>query len=445
MKIKYFFILLFIGFKLSIAQEIIIKGRVVSNEKKAIEGVLIVIKDNIIAYTLGDGSYSFSLSKPELKNQVNFYHLSFEDKSYKLEDLLSNSIIELKEKIIALDEVIINNMKPLTQKEIVKKSVKQFTHKIRHKPYWASFNLKYVLFHNDTVKKYKEAEGKTYQLGVNNNPWFNPVFVPEKERNTVFNLSDVYTKNYIDRLKKFEQSNFFETINRNIGAYIQQYRFFEQIHPLSKRGYRQLNYSISRTDYLNGEECYIINFKQKNKITISNSSVNFMRGQLWISTNSFNLKKLLVSFKFNSGLDNIFTINYTELNNTLYASYLYYNSKLESSELRVKGEISFKQIDNISLKPIADYHSFKDIKYRIPTYIIIPSIICRYDSENWTSNEIFKNIFSKEIKILTAKTGIEKSFNEGASQMNKWYEEFKKELNLNDHMEILKIIKNDLN
>ncbi|EPR69902.1 hypothetical protein ADIWIN_3974 [Winogradskyella psychrotolerans RS-3] len=219
------------------SQNIKITGIVIDEySKEPISDVLIIVDNEILTYTDFEGKYIIELSS-QMEKDIVFSHISYQTKSHNLISLLDNSKIYLLGKNNQLDEVVISVSKMPT-KEILELSRKNYKNQIRNEPYWSSVNLKQVSKLKDSVPSYLEVDGNLFALGDDRDVWNWPILVPQESRRTKENFYESNKGTTTLKDGNIPYSHFgLEIFN---SSFLLNYRFFENGHPLSKRGKKSL-------------------------------------------------------------------------------------------------------------------------------------------------------------------------------------------------------------
>jgi hypothetical protein len=420
------------------SQNINITGRVLDVEsKKPIPDVLIIVNHNIIAYSDINGKYILELPK-SFKNEIVFSHISYETKSYNLNNLVNHSEISLKNTNNYLDEIVISSTK-ISKKEILKIATKNYKNKIRKESYWSSVNLKQVLKYKDSVPCYLEVDGNLFSLGDDRNVWNWPILVPEESRRTKENFIKSKAEKKLLKERNQLYSNFgLESFN---SAFLLHYGFFENGHPLSKNGRNLYRFSIENTIELDNEKCYVINYEAKKPITkIKSWPFYKIRGQIIVTKENLTLKKitsLFRRFKKNKedGIDVIFTINYQLINDIIYPKNISYDIKFPQFES--KGILNFKNIYEAKIENYRKKISSNRYLFRFS------EVYNKYNSLYWKSKPLRSEFLINELNSIFNKKNTDSIFLEGAKQ--KIFVK-KNELNLEQpEKKILSLMYRDMN
>ncbi|MBG7630758.1 MAG: hypothetical protein IZT56_10015 [Bacteroidetes bacterium] len=429
MKIRTILILCLFSLEI-LAQQRSFSGTIIDKiTKKPIEVVLLVLNSEIITYSNAMGEFNFELDLDNNDVEISLVHLSYNSKSFKLNKTFLNEKIniELIGRVNQLEEIVISkdSNSAISKKKILKETLKHFKDNFRSEPYWSSMNSKQIASIKDTPFKYLEVDGNIYMMGKNKNVFHTPIIVPSKVRT------------YESEFRKMTSTKISK--NRNMSGHFLSYRFFEQFHPLSNKGFKHFDYYVEKTVFLKDEACYLISYKEKKAISKSGLGLNFMRGQLWVSTNDYSLKKLTNSFQLTNGIDNIFTIYYKELVKEIFPVRIYYKIKSLKYDFSFSGELTFVKI---SESPRHNYRS----KYNLfnQHYFSNSEVYFSYDRKYWSTRSFVNSRYRDDVLKLIGPVKVDDAF-------EKWVNEFDKSSEQNnahwkkDEELIIKIMKKDLN
>lgn len=436
-----------------------------SDSNNPIDGVIIVVNNDIIAVTNQKGKFTFNLQLPADKTEVSFIHLSYTNKLILANDLSNNIYIKLSTKPTVLDEVVIGENKKLTKKQIIKSAVNSYTKSLVERPYWAGANLKQIVSYKDITKGYMETDANLLVWGSQvNSPWYSPILVPLKVRRTV---EDEKLSILKSKMEKEDPSISTLFGSFTMGESFLMYRCFEKLNPLQKKRYRNFDFNIEKTVDFNNELCYLISFKERKSINIGlGHNITLVRGQLWISKENFQLRKITSSFSipnfFNFGRYNIFAVNYNYKEDVIYPNTIYYKggyhndinlaSDIDKTELPYPFGTSFKMyltFTDLHKSSPVDFEKYRPkglIRSSIGDYFINSPAFEKYDSEYWRDRSIQGTIFENEVNDLIGKTNVNKSnpFNLGALQkVNKNIEDEVERYK--QYKEIISLMESELN
>jgi hypothetical protein len=403
------------------AQEKIISGSVYDNEMRPIVGVLLISNNQIIAHTDSKGVFKFKNYKDAIT--INFSHLLFKSKTIRIKNRENNKllIVKLKEQINQLDEIVLSSSnKKYTKREIIKKAIKNFEKKYRAEPYWSEINFKKTTHKQDTLHEYVEIDGAIFMQGKNKNVFDTPIVIPLQSRRMVINNS---IKNH-----SLPTNNFLT------------YHFFEQIHPLNKKGLRNFDFDIEKKTLFNDELCYLIKYNEKKSISVNRMKMKFVRGQIWVTVNGFNIKRVTSLFQFSKGTNNVFTIDYVELENQIFPKNIFYDYYYLNYQQfsRYKGDLEFTKIN---AKPVENYR--KKFKLFNQNYFITSNIYNIYNHEYWKKRTFKGYRFENELAKFIGKSNLDSIFSQGARNIIKLDKRFGVKI-LEEEKKLIKIMKTDL-
>ena len=408
MKISILLIFLSI-FSFSIAQKTTISGNVLDKESNnPIYGVAILIGENYLGFTDIDGSYNFSLDKKWLNEKIVFKHISYIDREISLNKLTDAYKFYLTSKTISLEEVTIaGNIEKKPISDIIKKSTKKFENIYANHPYWSGLNHKQLIYLDGMPQSYLEFDGHILMVGrSNNNPFIDACIVPSEIRRT--KESERLVKSWFSNS---DSKNFSKTQLGHGEAMSgwTDFRFVEIIHPLSKKGRKHFNYSMSGLTNEN-EKFLIINFNQKKGITVGTRWLDNMFGQFWINKTDLSLHRLVTSYRFERIFLISYDITYTSIENKIFpfsvkkSIYNFKSSNDPPSNITIS---SISYFNKINTKRRDNHRK----KYRNSWY----SISHKYNHAYWSNKSIKEDKFRNGLSEILNSKPFSEVFDEGAN------------------------------
>ncbi|WP_458626397.1 carboxypeptidase-like regulatory domain-containing protein [Winogradskyella sp. PC D3.3] len=418
------------------SQNIKITGSVFDEYSKApLSDVLIIVDNEILTYTNIEGKYIIELPS-QLEKNIVFSHISYQTKLYKLNSLISNSEVNLFSKNNELEEVVISVNK-IQKKEILKLARTNYKNQVRKEPYWSSVNLKQISKLKDSFPSYIEVDGNLFSLGDDPDVWNWPILVPEESRRTEENFYKLKKENTI--LKEGNQAYTHFGLEIFNSGFLLNYRFFENGHPLNKRGSSLYKFTLEDTIELNNDECYVINYETKKPdVNIKGRKFYYIRGQIIVTKENFTLKKVTSLFRRyrnkKKGIDVIFTINYNQIENIIYPKDISY--KLMFSKIQSKGILNFKNINITERENYRNSISSNRFLFRFS------QVYNNYNSSYWKNKDLIDDFLSNELNTLFKNKDTNKLFLNGIKQkLNLTTNELNTE---QPEQEILSLMKRDI-
>ncbi|WP_411766532.1 carboxypeptidase-like regulatory domain-containing protein [Winogradskyella sp. A3E31] len=392
------------------SQNIKITGIVFNEQsKKPISDVLIIVDNEILTFTDLEGKYFLELPN-QLEKEIIFSHISYQTKSYNLDDLIITTQIALFSKNNELDEVVISGKKR-TKKEILKSAITNYKNQVRKEPYWSSVNLKQVTKLNDSLPSYIEVDGNLFSLGDDRNVWNLPILIPKQSRRTKENFLESSKNNTSLKVDNKPYINYgLEIFN---SSFLLNYRFFEIGHPLSKNGNSLYKFTLGNTIELNNEECYIINYEAKKpNVKIKGRIFYSIRGQIIVTRDNLTLKKMTSLFRRSrskdGGIDVILTIDYSQIEKLIYPKDILY--KVMFFNFESKGVLHF---NNIDITPRENYRNSISSNRFLFQY---SQVYNNYSSSYWKNKPVMDDFIDTELKNLFKEKNLNDLFIIGNNQ-----------------------------
>ncbi|QNK77127.1 carboxypeptidase-like regulatory domain-containing protein [Winogradskyella sp. PAMC22761] len=396
MKIKLFIILLTISTYASSQTEIKrLKGQVIDEvSKEPITDALLIYKNSLVGFTDIDGNYNITIKAP-VDDFLTIKHFSFETKKIKVEDIKDN-IITLISNVNELEEVLIGFDDEAN--EIIKKASKLLKKNFRNAPYWSKANLKQVIKINDTLPSYLEGDYSLFMVGADKDVWNMPILVPENTRRT----KEYYGEAFGD--KKRAKSPFFysQNVNYITDFFLTSYRFSEFNNPLLRK--RNYAFSLDDTILIDGESYYVISYKSLKEFNnIKERDFYDIQGEILLSKKTLSLKRITSLHKRSlgktkGGVDNIFTIDYSEIGSEIFPKSISYNIKMTTEKASVETE-GILSLNNIKTEVVENLrNTISPNRYLFHS----SEIYNNYDIKHWndykTPNFLETKYFGKKIE-----------------------------------------------
>ena len=408
MKIRLFIILLTISTLASSQTEIKrLKGQVIDEvSKEPIIDALLIYKNSLVGFTDIDGNYNITIKAP-VDDFLTIKHFSFETKKIKVEDIKDN-IITLISNVNELEEVLIGFDDEAN--EIIKKASKLLKKNFRKDPYWSKSNLKQVIKINDTLPSYLEGDYSLFMVGADKDVWNTPILVPENTRRT----KEYYGEAFGD--KKRTKSLFFNSLNVNYitDFLLTSYRFFEFSNPLLRKGKRNYVFSLDDTILIDDEYYYVIGYKSLKEFNnIKERDFYDIQGEILLSKKTLSLKRITSLHKRSlgktkGGVDNIFTIDYSEIGSEIFPKSISYNIKMTTEKASVETE-GILSLNNIKIEVVENLrNTISPNRYLFHSSEIYNNYDINYWNDYKTPNFLETKYFGEKIE--------DNLFIEGANQ-----------------------------
>lgn len=396
MKIN-FLIIIFFFFYIGYSQTVQFKGRILNSEtKEPIYGAAILYNNNYICFSDVDGSFQFELVKKEKIDSIKIKHLAYKSKLVDLNLFYDGQItIALDENLTSLDEIVLSSKaQKESLKTILEHAVKKFNKENRESPYWSELDYKHIIYLNGEPNAFLQLDGHIFMLGQEKDPFYNPLIVPEYIRRT--KESPVLVESWFagSSSKNFLKAQLGQTMATSSWV---DYRFFEIVHPLLKKGHRYFDFALEVMDE-NNEDILVISFIQKKGISFHSRWLDYMQGKIWIDKEDFSLVRASVSYRFEKIYYQSFDIQYQVVQDQLFPqiietkSYMLKSLKEGNHQIVVSSLAQFHDIDLVKRK---NYR--KDFVFG-PWYKISET----YDDDYWDTN-LIKNVKYQNALFTIAK------------------------------------------
>ena len=373
--------------------------------KNPVFGATVLLNNRIIAISNEKGEFEFKIDEGGSKEFVKISHQSYEIDSVQIENINERSrVIKLVETFTKLKEVVL--ISKFSKGEIIKKAIEQFEITKREKPYWASINFKQTLGRDENAEAYYEMDGHAFMIGENENPFVGPVFVQNQIRRTreSLGITNTWLTYYPGYLKVSHYISLSSLCN---------YRCFETAHPLSLSTYESFDYKIEKIVVIDGEEFYLIQYRQNKKINRSSDFYD-MNGQLWVNKNDYTLKKSTVKFNYNNAYNCEVKADYRKINNIIYPLEIYtieqgYKDIGEQyiTNMITKGLMTFNDVYTEEIRNHRKWH---------PIYLTGYIIADKYDKEYWHDKPVNDEMFRKDVLGIVGSNDWDLEFKQGSEE-----------------------------
>ncbi|MDY7396720.1 hypothetical protein UMM65_15840 [Aureibaculum sp. 2210JD6-5] len=409
MKIKIiFFCIGLLNFNLSHSQKTAITGRILdAKNNDPVFGAYISVNTNQVAISDDLGNYQFMLTTINPTDSVCISHIAYGKNYYKLSDFKNRKKFELTSKINLLDEVIVHNN--LSDDAPILKSARTNFDKLRIKSnYWSGLNLKQVTKYKDTAQSYLEVVGHVFMVGSDEkNPFVFGFIIPSEVRRTKESKSlQEISRNFNSK------RGMLQSIGHEWTNVLLNYKFFELAHPLSKRGRNKFVIRSEKTEWIDNNEYYVLEYKQVKKLKLKTRYLKNMYGKIWIDKIDNSIFKETTYFDFENISSQNFSIFYKKIKDHVYpykavSNVFHHNYSHFKAGFNVKSIFSFYNID---VKERENYRKLYGL-YQMDAFFTKID----YNKPFWDKYNLSNNPMSKDIEYLSHKKDLDTLFSEGAT------------------------------
>lgn len=353
-----------------------ITGLVLDKDNNPISEVNITIPNTGIGtISNNEGKFTLKIPKKHQKELIVFSHLGFESKNVSISDFKENIKIQLKRKIIELDEIYITKKDKLTSNEIVKKAFNNYTKNFPTEEYLTKGFLRYT---EKTEKEYKwliESTLGLYDPGItktSDNIKLNIKEVRKSFDNRVLDTMQQYIlyltsdkKMRLKRAVKFARSSDYKKVskqelknaiifndnNPNLRFSSNLKKIFSRVNVLrnynqedaiftNKTMFKKHDFKFDTILDYNGDDVYKIKITPKKSLVKLNKKIKkylLPFGWIYIRANDFAIfefdytlinskKSQIITNLSNSKIHSSLKIKFTEFNGKMYPKHLVYKA-----------------------------------------------------------------------------------------------------------------------
>ena len=369
--------------------------------KNPIQGAYVSAKTSNFGFSDDLGNLEIDSKRLTIQDSICISHISYQNKCISISSLKSS--VELTYEENMLEEVSISfNKKTPTEKQVLKNAKKRFleSQKIRGS-YWSEMNLKQIASLKQNPQSYLETDGL---IMMNDHMGSYEIFdvellIPQKVRR-------IEESELIQSLisKKDKKLGYIQTTHVRFGRnLIEANRIFSRLHPLGKKQ-QKYDFRFLEEEIIDGEYCYVIEYKTDKTIELRTRDFNKVFGKLWVKKADYSLVKDESSFHFEKIRSITISNKYLAIDNVDYPIQIKSNSNTFTSDsaISTKAILNFSNIIPKAYDNIKRQTSLSDFFY----HEYFP-----YDPNYWRATDL--NIFEKDINILS-QNNLDAAFTKGA-------------------------------
>lgn len=395
-------LLVFLSLKIG-AQQITVKV-LDSIEKLPLFGATVSDLKQVV--TLTDNKGVFQLDNSQfLSNDTLFIdYLGYKTKKIVFKDLLHVENILLKDNFLSLNEVFIYKFSEKQENELIRKIIEKYERTIRKEAFLSNVHFSQIMSYNFQPKGFLEFDGKLFMPNISKTSHSEPEYWIHESRRTKENIDlNVFDKkNNIFRHLYFP---FSRNTNLNYFSYLIN-------HPLLSNNKNKYRLKISNSEIIDGNEYYVIEFRQIGDLEWVNRDLNDVTGVIYIAVENLEIYKEAFSYNWDTLSFSRFNVEYLKNEDgIIYPKYLNatylsleMNRKLMSECTLVFNSIPYKKIDN-------SMHSY----FNLDLLVIKNLDFAKYNPEYWRKYPFEKNNYLEKIKIIIAEENVDSIFEKGAN------------------------------
>ncbi|QNK77144.1 hypothetical protein H7F37_13650 [Winogradskyella sp. PAMC22761] len=410
MKIKDILLITYLFFisQICISQSVI-SGQVIdAYTENPIFNAYISLNGKEITATDDEGVFSFKINNQiNLDDKIEISHVAYGKTILKLSDIEALYVIKLKQNTVILDEVIIGSKDFIKANSILKSARKRYKNIYKKPGYWSEINLKQLVNYKDTTQNYLEVFGYMFMIDNNfKNPFRVPFIIPKEVRRT--EDTDIIKKIFRRHINDFGILQ--PSVEAPFNTFNFGFRVFENLHPLTSKGQRNLDIKLKKEESINNKEYYVFEYKSKQNIKLQTRYFENIYGEFWLDKSDLTLFKDQISFDFETFSTINFSISYSEKENRLYPSHIKSNIhkylKNSDKKLTFQFDLSFTNIDTV------DRENRREI-YSLGAMFLFDSF--KYNKDFWSDHTLNSNPFKNEIYTLIKDKSLDSVFEKGAN------------------------------
>jgi len=409
---KYLFLVLTLGFSISVLAQKKTIEVIDQRTGNPIFGAHFIVKDKIIGVSDDVGMSELDFRTINEKDSICVSHIAYDEKCYALREFVRNTVVELTATRTILDEIIISSNKKEIKKvrSILRNAKKRYKAIHNNRFYWSEIHSQKLTTYNKQPQHYMEFFGHAFMAPKKvQSIWKYGFMIPKEVRRT---KEANAIKEIPSNQKYIERTGILEVSVYNGHGLFWYLKVFEQIYPLDKKHGR---YTIKLVDeeFIDGQEYYVFDYKRSSRFVVGTRAFLNIYGTFWVNKENFDLKKITMNYDFESMNTLSLNVDYILKDNRLYFSKIqgnefYYpkrsvdrKDKVISSYSLNYTNINTQERDNY-LKSAGDLQSFCCEKFL-------------YHADFWKNYPLSENKYLEEISMLKGNRSIDELFTEGAN------------------------------